>query len=236
MNHESSATGATGPGPGIRDVLLLGVAPPSDAASTLAEEDVDDLGFVTTVTKVWMHDPAASDELFALLTTTAEAAGLSTVDRGVATVVAANLIGDSYCPLAYARKLAEVASPEFAASLLRGSDELLDERGRAIAAWARIIAQSPRSATAADLEALLRVGFDRAQILRLTLFITLRIAFATLNGALGARPEAAYVDLLDPIVREAWKVASGTPDLQLQGASASDRPDQERDGANGDPG
>jgi alkylhydroperoxidase family enzyme len=188
---------------------LLGEPPSSVAASALAEEDLADLGFVTNVTKLWMHDPAAFDELFTLITSTACSAGLSLVDRGVATIVAAALTRDSYCPLAWGGKVAEEASPELAASLVSGSDELLDERGRAIAAWARLIATEPRSAGAEDLENLLRAGFDRAQILRLTLFITMRIAFATVSGALAAPPEQEYVDLVHPRVREAWQAAFG---------------------------
>lgn len=52
-------------------------------------------------------------------------------------------------------------------------------------------------------------GFDTAQILRLTLFVALRVAFATVNGALGARPEREYVEHVDPVVRDAWSSLFG---------------------------
>ncbi len=56
-----------------------------------------------------MHTTRPCEELFTLITSTACAAGLSTVDRGVATIVGAALAGDSYCPLAWGNKLANVA-------------------------------------------------------------------------------------------------------------------------------
>ena len=78
------------------------------------------------------------------------------------------------------------------------------ERGVAIATWARRLATDPRSVGPADVERLVAAGFDRGEILSLTLFVALRIAFATVNGALGAVPEEEYVDLVPAAVREAW--------------------------------
>jgi len=52
-----------------------------------------------------------------------------------------------------------------------------------------------------------QAGFDDAQILNLTMFVALRIAFSTVNGALGARPEPEYLDYVDPAVREGWERA-----------------------------
>jgi SAM-dependent methyltransferase/alkylhydroperoxidase family enzyme len=209
LRAEIDCVGLTARVPRLPIGSLLGEPPASVAGAALADEDVADLGFVANVTKLWMHDPAAFDELFSLVTSTARSAGLSVVDRGVATVVSAALSGDSYCPLAWGAKLAEEAGPELGAGVLLGSDDLLDERGRAIAAWARLVATQPRSAGPADLEGLLAAGFDRAQALRLTLFIALRIAFATVNGALGATPEQEFVDQVHPAVREAWEATFG---------------------------
>ena len=188
---------------------LLGAAPVSVAGSALEQEDVDELGFVTNATRLWMHDPAASEELFALIGSTARAAGLSVADRGVATVVGASVAGDTYCQLAWGDRLADATTPEAAASLLGGSTALLDDRGRAVADWARKVAAAPGSITADDVDELLRRGFDRAQVLRLTLFVALRVAFSTVNLGLGARPEEEYVELVAPEVREAWRAAFG---------------------------
>jgi SAM-dependent methyltransferase/alkylhydroperoxidase family enzyme len=184
---------------------LLGDAAMTPEAQVLAAADVDALGFVMNATKVWMHDPARHDQLFDLITGSARAAGLSVADRGVATIVAASEIGDTYCPLAWGQKLSNAASPELAASVLGGSDDLLDDRGKALATWARKVANNPQGITADDVDGLVQAGFDDAQILDLTLFVALRIAFSTVNGALGARPEPEYLDYVDPAVRESWE-------------------------------
>ena len=210
LRAEIDCVGFTARVPFAPSTSLLGEAPTSAAAAALSSQDLDTLGFVANVTKLWMHDPTAWDELFTLIGSTAQAAGLSIAERGVATVIATALAGDSYCPLAWGNKLAGETTPELAASVLRGSDDMLDDRSRAVAAWARKIASEPRSTTAADLDPLVAVGFDHAQILRLTLFVSLRIAFSTVNGALGAQPEHEYVDLVEHPVRDAWEAAFGS--------------------------
>ncbi len=47
----------------------------------------------------------------------------------------------------------------------------------------------PNATTATDLDQLRAAGFDDAQIIAITLFISLRIAFATVNDALGSQPD-----------------------------------------------
>ena len=71
------------------------------------------------------------------------------------------------------------------------------------------MASRPGSIGPEDVERLRVAGFDDAQVLRLTLFTALRVAFSTVNLALGARPEQPYVDLLDDTVRRAWQTATG---------------------------
>ena len=183
---------------------FLGTPADTEESRPLAEEDLADLGFVTQATALWMHDPGAMTALFELIVPTGRAAGLSVPERGIATIVGTALAGDTYCPLAWGDKLAKAATPEIAASVLLGSDDLLDDRGRAVAEWTRIVGGAPTSATPADVDRLRAVGFDNAEILRLTLFIALRIAFSTTNGALGARPEEEYVEHVDPAMRAAW--------------------------------
>lgn len=183
---------------------LLGEAARSEAGEALAEDDREDLGFVTNVARLWQHDPDLLDRLFDLIVPTASAAGLSLAERAVATVVGAGLTGDTYCPLAWGEKLAQATTPELAADVVRGGDAGLDPRSTAVAAWTRRVVADPTSVTGTDVDVLLREGFDAAQVLRLTLFIALRVAFSTVNTALGARPEDEYLDHVCGPVREAW--------------------------------
>jgi SAM-dependent methyltransferase/alkylhydroperoxidase family enzyme len=183
-------------------------APAATAATrALVAEDVAELGFVSSSTRLWMNDPALLESLFELVVPTANAAGLTFPERAVATIVAAAAVGDTYCPLAWGHKLASTTTPEVAGAVLLGDDDVLDERGRAIAAWARKVLDARGPTTPADVEQLREVGFDDPEILRLTLFIGLRVAFSTVNLALGARPEQEYVELVDDLVRQSWLTA-----------------------------
>lgn len=186
---------------------FLGVAAETEAARALADEETALLGFVTNSTRLWMHDATAHHALFDLVVPTGCAAGLSIAERGIATIIAATIAGDTYCPLAWGHKLAGEATPGLAASVLLGSDDALDDRGRVIAEWTRKVVADPGSTGPADVERLRAAGFDDAAILRLTLFITLRVAFSTVNLTLGARPEQEYLDLVDDAVRDAWQTA-----------------------------
>ena len=70
-----------------------------------------------------------------------------------------------------------------------GDDRGLDPGEQALAAWARALARDPNATTAADVEPLRAAGYDDAEILALTMFVTLRLSFSTVNDALGVHPD-----------------------------------------------
>lgn len=190
-----------------REEMILGVARETIEASKMASEDVEALGFVSNATKMWMHEPAAFELLFAAIGTSAREAGLSIAERGAAIIAAALVVGDTYCPLAWGEKLGRATTPELSASVLHGNHDLLDERSRVIVEWARTVAAGELT-TAAHIDRLRDVGFTKAEVVHLTQFVALRVAFTRINGALGAFPEQGYVDLVDEVVREAWRHVS----------------------------
>ena len=83
------------------------------------------------------------------------------------------------------------------------TEKPFDERERALANWARTIADNPKGTRSRDVQRLREVGFDDPQIFALTLYAALRMALSTTNDALGARPDLALADMLDPTVRAA---------------------------------
>ena len=89
-----------------------------------------------------------------------------------------------------------------AASVLAGTDAGLTPAERALAAWARRVAADPNATTESDLDGLREAGYDDPQILAITLFISLRIAFSTVNDALGALPDRELHDAVPPQVRD----------------------------------
>ncbi|QWZ06496.1 methyltransferase domain-containing protein [Nocardioides panacis] len=76
----------------------------------------------------------------------------------------------------------------------------IDASERALAGWARRVARDPNATTAEDVQVLRDAGFDDARILAVTAFVALRLAFSTVNDALGCRPDRAVVDgLPEPV-------------------------------------
>ena len=170
---------------------FLGEPEPSAAARRLFDDDVAELGHITNVARLWAHQPALFDRLFELISEVTERAGLDLRRRGILVAACASSLGDGYCSLAWGSKLAAVAGADTAAAVLRGDDHGLAEAERALARWARAVARDPNDTVAADVQQLRAVGFGDAEILAVTLFVGLRLAFSTVNDALGALPDAA---------------------------------------------
>ena len=67
----------------------------------------------------------------------------------------------------------------------------------------------PNAVESDDVEALREAGFDDPQIFAITVFVALRIAFSTVNDALGARPDRELGRAAPQAVRDA--VTFGRP-------------------------
>jgi uncharacterized peroxidase-related enzyme len=177
---------------------------PTPDVEALYASDVADTGYVMNLSRVWAHHPPTQEALSAQLQAVTERAGLSFRDRGVLVAATASTYGDSYCALAWGNRLARASDGPTAAGVLTGDDAGLDgDRERALAAWARKVARDPHTTTADDVAALRSAGFDDAQVLAITTYVALRIAFSTVNAALGARPDAELRTDGDPEVAAA---------------------------------
>jgi uncharacterized peroxidase-related enzyme len=160
-------------------------------AQRLFDEDLAERGHVMNLTRLWAYQPDTKTGLFDLVQQTVEAGRLDLRTRGILVTACASAFGDSYCSLAWGGKLAEVADARTASGVLRGDDDGLTPGERALAHWARTVARDPHGIGQADVRALREAGFDDGQIFAVTVFVALRIAFSTVNDALGARPDAA---------------------------------------------
>jgi uncharacterized peroxidase-related enzyme len=171
----------------LREATLT---PPVQA---LYDVDTAESGYVWNVSRLWAHQPATVDRLFELMSEAFKPSGLSFRQRGILVTAAASTLGDSYCSLAWGGKLADATEPELAASVLRGTDDELNEQERAMAAWARKVVTDPNSTTPTDVQALRDAGLNDEQIFAITTFVALRVAFSTVNDALGAHPDPQLV-------------------------------------------
>jgi uncharacterized peroxidase-related enzyme len=165
--------------------------PADDAVQALYDADLEAVGVVMNLSRVWAHGPRLHDDLFALVGACTEAAGLSFRDRAVLVSAAAAAGQDPYCALAWGGRLAGVAGADVAAGVLHEDDAALGERDRVLARWARRVVRDPAATTAEDVQALRDAGLDDAQVLAVTAFVALRRAFSLVNAALGAQPDAA---------------------------------------------
>ncbi|TKK87740.1 hypothetical protein FDA94_16300 [Herbidospora galbida] len=153
-----------------------------------AQVDLEELGYVMNATRFWGYRPEVAEGIFGLARVVTR--GLPLRLRGIMVAACAVAYGNSYCALAWGNKLASWADPETAVTVLTGADEGLTEDERAVAAWTRKVTRRPHATTEADVEELRAAGFTDAQIFDITTFVALRIAFSTVNDALGLRPDA----------------------------------------------
>jgi uncharacterized peroxidase-related enzyme len=162
---------------------------PTDEVQALYDADLADPGYVMNLTRVWAQQPAckvAFNEIQALV---AAGGDLSMRERGILVSATASARGDSYCSYAWGQRLANASEPATAAAVLRGTDEGLEPHEQALAVWARRVVRDPNTTTAADVQALRDAGYDDGKIMAVTLFVGLRLAFSSINAALGAAPD-----------------------------------------------
>jgi uncharacterized peroxidase-related enzyme len=188
---------------------FLGEPPLSPPVQAIFDEDLEDVGYVGNATRLWAHQPDTLIALFDLMSQAFESSGLSIRQRGILVTATASALGDSYCSLAWGGKLSEAADPAVAAGVLDGSDVGLTDQEKAMAMWARKVATNPNATTQADVQALRDAGLDDGQVFAITAFVALRLAFATVNDALGAQPDAQLAQSLPSEVRTA--VTFGRP-------------------------
>ena len=174
---------------------------PTEPAKELYAEDLDGDGYVMNLTRLWAHAPAAHDGFVALLDAATSAADLTFRQKGILVSAVASTLGDSYCSLAWGARLAKEVGDETAAAVLTGDDTGLDPAEQALARWARAVARDPNATTPDDVQALRDAGFGDAQIFAVTAYVAGRVAFSTVNDALGARPDAELLALAPDAVR-----------------------------------
>jgi uncharacterized peroxidase-related enzyme len=183
--------------------------PVSAEVQALYDEDLADGDYVWNVSRLWAHQPGTVRQLFGLMSEAFKPSGLSFRQRGILVTAAASALGDSYCSMAWGEKLSQAADPTVAAGVLNGSDVELTDQEKAMAGWARQVVRDPNGTTPADVQALREAGLDDGQIFAITAFVALRLAFSTINDALGAQPDAQLAQSLPPDVRAA--VSYGRP-------------------------
>jgi len=159
-----------------------------EGAQRMFDDDEKYMGWVMNVSRLWAWQPESQRALFDLLDSVSD--GFSMRQRALLVAACASTFGDSYCSMAWGGKLAKESDTETAVEVLTGSDNGLTTAEQVMTRWARAVAGDPNATTQADVDELRSVGFSDADIFAMTAFVGLRIAFSTVNDALGAQPDA----------------------------------------------
>ena len=178
--------------------MFLTVPESSDATERIYKSSADAQGFVMNLTRAWAWRPDVYEAFAALRAQLTSKSSLTRRDQAVIVCATAAQLGDSYCSLAWGKTLAAEAGPASAAAVLaaRESHELTG-RDRALAAWARKVVADPNGTTESDIASLRAAGFTDVEIFEVTAFTAFRLAFSSINDALGATPD--------------WELASTVP-------------------------
>ena len=195
---------------------FLAEPPLTEEMTAVYEEDIASDGYVNNATRAWGWRPDLMTAFQDLRNDVVASSELS--PREVAVMVAATAAarGDSYCSLAWGTKLANLSDAATAAQVIRGDHANLSSREAALARWSRQVLHDPNATTQADIDRLRSVGFSDREILEATTWIAFRLAFSTINDAIGAVPDAQLIENAPGPVRQAVGYGrqprpSGTP-------------------------
>lgn len=184
--------------------MFLQSPPDSEGASRLYQQDIDSRGHVMNLSRAWAWRPDVSEAFLGLRTLLTSNSSLTARERAVLVCSAASTLGDSYCSLAWGKMLAAASDGPTAAAVLRGLDDAdLAPREKALASWARRVVAEPNGTALKDVDSLRDAGLSDKEIFEATVFIAFRLAFATVNDALGVNPDLQVAQAAPPEVREA---------------------------------
>lgn len=198
--------------------MFLSNPEPTEAVQRVYKSTSDAQGFVMNLAAAWAWRPDVFESFAALRSQLTASSTLSKRDQALLVCAMASQLGDSYCALAWGKVLAAQAGAAPAAAVLQGqSHPDLAARDLALTNWARKLVANPSSTTEDDVASLRRAGLDDRAIFEVTAFIAFRLAFSTVNDALGAAPDWQLVQSAPPEVRSAvnyGRAPESAPDAQ----------------------
>ena len=184
---------------------FLGAPPHSPAAQRLFDEDLEGAGYVTNVSRLWAHLPSALNGLSDLMGETTRAGSLSFDPAGRARDGGCVSPGRLLLLDGMGQKtLRRRRRPRSLPRVIGGGTEGLDDDGPGVGPMGSTGGNEPelhlgrgRSGASRD------VGFDDSQIFAITAFVALRLAFSTVNDALGSVPDSELREAMPEPVRSA---------------------------------
>jgi uncharacterized peroxidase-related enzyme len=187
-----------------RRYAFLAEPPEVEDTKAMFDSDRESDGYVANFTRLWGWRPEVFKEFYALRASLMESSPLTDRDFAVLVTSTASELNDSYCSLAWGNRLAGLADAETAGQVLGGQPApALSERESALSAWARAVVRDPNGTRQEEVDRLREAGLGDQEIFDATAFIAFRLAFSTVNDALGAAPDRQLVDEVPEEVRAA---------------------------------
>jgi alkylhydroperoxidase family enzyme len=172
-----------------------------DAVETLLRRAISDDGYVMNYVRLWAWQPDVHSAFSNARQLLASNTRLSAREVATLNTTTASRLGDLSCSIAWGSKLAVLCDDSTAAALLRGEDApALTERERALSKWAASVIADPNGTTRTDVEALRVAGLSEQEIFDATVFVAFRLAFCTVNDALGTLPDRQLAQDAPPAV------------------------------------
>jgi uncharacterized peroxidase-related enzyme len=173
-------------------MFLIDPDTPEAAAFLMKQRAAD--GYVMNLERAWAWRPDVAEAFVALRKQLTDLSGLAPREIALLVCSTARVLGDSYCSLAWGSRFAQMGGPTLAAEILRGAGaDALSAREKALQTWAEQVVQDPNGATRPQIDALRAAGLSDREIFEATAFVALRLAFSTVNDALGAQPDPELV-------------------------------------------
>jgi uncharacterized peroxidase-related enzyme len=190
--------------------MFLTEPPESDERKAVYAAEREEDGYVSNHTRLWCWRPDLDKAFYALRSGLMQTSALTDREWAVLVTSTAAAIGDSYCTLAWGPRLAALCDEQTASQVLaQERAPALTEREAALAAWARQVVRDPNATTEQDVGRLRELGLGDREIFEATAFIAFRLAFSTVNDALGAAPDQELAAAAPDAVRAA--VTYGRP-------------------------
>ena len=178
------------------------------ATGQLAEfydQSRESMGYVPDYLKVFSLRP----EVFAAWRSLVKAVMANMDDRRfeLATLAAARKLRSSYCSLAHGKRLRDehLSTEQLRAVVVDRRDAGLDEVDVAVMDLAEQVAEDAYEVTEADIARLRELGLEDAEIADVVFAAAIRSFFSKVLDALGAEPDAAYLEL-EPELQEVLAV------------------------------
>lgn len=199
--------------------------PPNEAdgdVRELYEEHQRRRGYIPNYAKIFSLHPGIMMAWSRFQATIKERLDVRTFE--LATLAAARALRSSYCMLAHGSLLAQQVLPPAVVARLAGgeNDAALTPAEVALMVYADKIARDAGSVTEADVDELRRHGLSDAEIVDIAAAAAARCYFSKVLDALGAEPDAVYLDLPGAL-RSALTVGRAIDESPVETVSDSPR-------------